>query len=350
MPSDGANASLLSLDSLSQHFQSSFEIGVALEPEQLAQEGAAVAHHFCRLTAENAMKWGPLCPNQGQYAWERADAIADFARRHRMHMTGHTLLWHNMQPAWLFRDGGQIASKTVLSERLREHIFRVVERYADVVDNWDVVNEAISDRPGTLWRDAQEHSEWYAIYGDAEFVELAFRYATEAIERFAPSTRLYYNDYDIENAEKRTKVIEMVRLLRQKGVRVDGVGIQGHINLKWPTLSQLGCAIDEFAAENLLVKVSELDVSVYTEDNRDQKVFQPPVTDCTEVEEAVSNRYLDVFRVFKQRSRNLTSVVFWGLSDDRTWLNAFPIRRPNYPLLIDREHKAKQGLSRLLAL
>lgn len=345
--SPSANPSL-AIESLSNHFAGRLDLGVALDANDLVTQGDAVAHHFRRLTAENAMKFGELSPRQGHYTWERADAIANFARRHGMRMTGHTLLWHQMQPAWLFAFEAGTNAAVALGERLRDHIFSVVERYADVVDNWDVVNEAVSDRPNELWRTAAEESPWYKVFGNAEFVSLAFRYAAEAVERYAPQTKLYYNDYEIERADKRARVIEVVRRLRGQGIRIDGVGIQGHVNLAWPSIAEFGAAIDEFAAQELLVKVSELDVSVYTKDVKEQGSFEDSLVAGPEVNAAVAERYFQLMQLFVLHEKQLTSVVFWGLSDDRTWLNYYPIKRPNHPLLFDRAHLPKPALHRLL--
>ena len=348
MSNHSAYSNLLDLPSLAQHFLAAFELGVALEPETLETSGDVVAHHFRRLTAENVMKWGELCPAEGHYSWGRADAIANFARRHGMRMTGHTLLWHQQQPDWLFFEGSAVASRATLLSRLRNHVFSMIERFADVVDNWDVVNEAISDEPNTFWRGPREHSKWFSLFGSEEFVEQAFRFALEAIDRYAPKTRLYYNDYNIEGADKRAKVIDMVRALRNKGVRIDGVGIQGHINLAWPAGAELGRTIDDLVGEGLEVKVSELDVSVYTEDDRDRNAYQEALPYGPDLDAALAQRYLEIFDVLISRAQSLTSVVFWGLDDALTWLNAFPLVRPNYPLLIDREGKPKLAFERLL--
>lgn len=340
----------LQLESLSRHFRGVLDLGVALEPEELDLHGDVVAHHFSRLTAENAMKFGELSRIEGHYRWERADAIANFARRHGMRMTGHTLLWHRMQPEWLFTFAHQNDSREVLGRRLREHVFCVVERYADVVDNWDVVNEAVSDRMGELWRGASESSAWYGTFGNADFVELAFRYAAEATDRYCPNAKLYYNDYDLEKPEKRDKAICVLRHLRSRGIRVDGVGLQGHVQLVWPSALEFGRAIDEFAAEALAVKISELDVSVYAEDVHDAKTHQPPTEYGSELEATLADRYVELFKLFVSRAQTLTSVVLWGVSDDRSWLNSFPIRRPNYPLLFDHAHLPKLALRRLLEI
>jgi endo-1,4-beta-xylanase len=340
----------LILPSISEGLKPHIELGVAAEPYLLAEQGAVIAHHFHRLTAENSMKWGEVCRLPDRCDWQKADLIADFARQHGMKMTGHTFVWHMMYPAWLFKDGNQPASKNLVTERLSQHISQMVKRYADVIDNWDVVNEAISDQPDQMWRSGNQPSKWYETFGSGEYVEVAFRLAGEAVAQFAPNTKLYYNDYSIENLEKRNKVLEMVRGLRQKGIRIDGIGIQGHINLKWPNCADLARAIDDFAAQQLLVKISELDVSVYVDDDLDKKVYQPEVAYDAILEQRLAQRYVDVFGVFRDKASLLTSVTFWGLSDDHSWLNGWPIGRKNYPLLLDRTHHPKLAMKRLLEM
>jgi endo-1,4-beta-xylanase len=325
-------------------------LGVAVEPYVLNDLGDVVARHFNRIVAENSMKWGEVCRVATRCDWTRADAIADFARQHKMKMTGHAFIWHQMFPAWLFKEGKTPVTKPVLIERMRKHIFQLMERYADVVDNWDVVNEAISDKPGRLWRQLPEQSSWYEAFGSEEYVAEAFKIATEASAKFAPDTKLYYNDYSIENPDKRKKAIELIRGLRQRGIRVDGVGIQGHIQLGWPNVAELGRAIDEFAAESLLVKISELDVSVYTADDLEKKLYQKELVYDANLEQQLAERYVALFQLFRQKSSKLTSVTFWGLSDDRTWLNGWPIGRKNYPMLLDRMHQPKLAMKRLLEL
>jgi endo-1,4-beta-xylanase len=340
----------LRLPSLSEKLGSLKSLGVAVEPYLLDEQGPVIEKHFRRLVTENAMKWGEICRVKARCDFKRADTVAEFARKHGMKMTGHTFVWHQMYPAWLFKDGQGPASRDQLTERMREHIFQMVERYADVVDNWDVVNEAISDRTGTQWRQKPEPSVWYEAFGGEGYIETAFRIAAEATAKFAPHTKLYYNDYSIENPEKRQKVLKMVRELRKNGVRIDGVGIQGHINLEWPSTTELAKAIDEFAAENLLVKISELDISVYTKDNLDRKVYEKPIEYDAVLERRLKERYVEVFQVFLAKADKLSSVTFWGLSDDHTWLNGWPLGRKNYPLLLDRQHHPKLAMKQLLEL
>jgi endo-1,4-beta-xylanase len=340
----------LSLPSFAERYRDRFPIGAAVEPVTLEQDGDLVVRHFDRLVAENAMKWGELCRNSPEYDFTRADAIADFARRHRLSLTGHTLLWHQMQPGWLFRRGDGDVTATELAERLRAHVFRMVERYADVVDNWDVVNEAVSETPGKVYRDGSEGSEWYRIFGSEEYVLLAFRFANEAKQAHAQGVGLYYNDYNIERRDKREKTLELVRSLRARGLSIDGVGIQGHISLDWPTPEELRASIEEFARADLHVKVSELDVSVYTEDRPEEKRFQAELELDERLEERLAARYREIFDVFSDQAKHLTSITFWGVTDDRSWLNSFPTRRKNFPLLLGHRHEPKRALYELLGL
>lgn len=334
--------------SLAQAFERHFSIGVALEASTLQEKGPLVARHFRRLTAENAMKFGEICPSTAGYTFTRADVIANFARAHAMPMTGHTLVWHRMTPSWLFETETGLSSRSSVEVNLRRHIFTMIQRYADVVDNWDVVNEALSDHPDKTWRDASEGSRWYSLFEGESYVARSFIDAAEAAAHFAPHVKLYYNDYNLEVPGKRRKAIEMVRTLRREGVRIDGVGIQGHINLKWPTKEDLVRAVEELAAEDLLVKISELDISVYSKDDPSGHSFECESASTPDLDRALADRYREVFTALRECSSRLTSVTLWGLSDRLSWLNYWPLKRKNYPLLFDAEDRPKAALLAVL--
>jgi endo-1,4-beta-xylanase len=340
--------SVLGLPSLADKVKGYFPIGVAVEPRILEVHQEAIGKHFNRLVAENSMKWGELCRAPNQYDFARADAIADFARQRGMKMTGHTFVWHQMHPPWLFSELEHAASKEEVRNRLRSHIFTMFERYADVVDNWDVVNEAISERSGVVYRDGTEGSKWFECFGDESYVAFAFEYARQAAQQFANQTKLYYNDYNIEGQTKRDKALTLVRSLRQQGLRVDGIGVQGHITLTRPTAEELRKCIQDIAREDLWVKVSELDISIYTKDIPDQKRFEPEQALTDSLQDQLAARYREVFEVFYDQARHLSSVMLWGVSDDFSWLNRWPTPRKNYPLLIDSNHEPKRALVELL--
>lgn len=342
-------SAVLALPSLAKKWEGSFDVGTAVEPAHLAVMPQVLTHHFNRLTAENQMKLGPLCQSR-TCSYAKADEIANFARQHGLRMSGHTFVWHQMQPGWFFQEGGKPTTKEVVDQRLKDHIFELTKRYADVVDNWDVVNEAISDTPGKTYRDGDEGSPWFKAYGGREYIKAAFQHAAAAAAAHAPNVKLYYNDYNIVIPEKRKKVLEMIRWLRAEGVRVDGVGEQGHWNLEWPSAGEIAATIDELAAENLEVKISELDINIYSKDDHGTKTWQPEMEFTPELQEQLAARYAEVFTVFRDKAAALTQVTFWGVSDDRTWLNTWPLSRRNDPLLLDRNLQPKAAFRAILEL
>ena len=194
---------------LKDYYQSYFPIGVAVSPQALkrADESQLILHQFNSLTPENAMKMGPIHPTENEYYWKDADSIVAFANEHHIKIRGHNLCWHNQVPAWLFVDSaGKAVSKEALLQRLHDHITMVVNRYKGSVYAWDVVNEAISDKPGEYFR----NSRWYQICGE-DFVAKAFEYAHAA----DPHALLFYNDYNEEGEDKNTSVT----ILRSNKIR-----------------------------------------------------------------------------------------------------------------------------------
>ncbi|NBP67639.1 MAG: 1,4-beta-xylanase, partial [Cytophagia bacterium] len=159
---------------LKDYYSDFFTIGVAVSPWALkTDEAQLIRQHFNSMTPENAMKMGPIHPKENEYFWSHSDSIVAFAERNRIKLRGHTLCWHNQTPDWIFKDqAGNKVSKEVLLKRLKDHITTVVSRYKGKIYAWDVVNEAISDKPEEYLR----KSPWLEIIGE-EFIAKAFEYA-----------------------------------------------------------------------------------------------------------------------------------------------------------------------------
>lgn len=333
-----------------------FLIGVALNRDQVdgqaSKAGEIAARQFSALTAENDMKWGSLHPEADRYDFAASDAYVEFAEKNKMAVIGHTLVWHSQTPDWVFqgKDGGE-AGREELLERMKDHIRTVAGRYKGRIHGWDVVNEAISDGPEGL-RD----SPWKRIIGE-DFLDHAFRFAKAA----DPEAELYYNDYDMVNRDKRARAITMLRGLIERGVPIDGVGMQGHYSLKWPEIDEVDLAIREFAELGLKVMITELDVDILPGkgdvgvadisrvEEGDPKLN--PYTDGLpdEVQQQLADRYASLFAVFLRHREKITRVTIWGLEDGQSWLNYFPIRdRTNHPLLIDRELLSKPAFFSVL--
>lgn len=322
---------------LKDYYKDYFLMGVAVAPNSLhGEDSAVIVNHFNSLTAENAMKMGPIHPRENEYYWKDADAIAAFARKHGKKLRGHTLCWHAQAPSWMFKnERGDTVSKEVLLQRLKEHITTVVNRYKDDVYAWDVVNEAIDDNNANYLR----NTAWYRICGE-EFIAKAFEYAHAA----DPKAILFYNDYNTEIPGKRDRIYRLVKSLKDAGVPIHGVGLQGHWSVNNPSREELEKSIQMFSSLGLQVQVTELDVSVYGGRQGGQLIQGRRDTTATftpEMEQQQRDKYKMVFDVFRQHKDKLTGVTFWNVSDRYSWLDGRG--RKNYPLLFDMNRQPKKA-------
>jgi endo-1,4-beta-xylanase len=335
------------LPTLQEAFADDFLIGTALNANQFSDRDPRgvpiVETHFNAATPENVMKWESIHPEPGVYDFEEADRFVEFAEANDMFITGHTLVWHSQTPGWVFEDeAGEPLTREALLDRMEDHIQTVVGRYRGRVHSWDVVNEALNE-DGTL-RD----SPWRRIIGD-DYLAHAFRFAHET----DPDAELYYNDYSLENAPKRNGAVRLVRGLQEAGVRVTGIGTQGHVNLEWPTVAQMDSTIRAFA-ELGDVMITELEVDVLPSRDGNQSAdvsLRQEGTDALDpyteglpeaMQHRLADRYAELFRVFLDHRDAISRVTFWGVTDGDSWKNNFPIPgRTNYPLLFDREGQPK---------
>lgn len=323
---------------LKDYYTDYFPIGVAVAPRTILQkdQSTLVLLQFNSLTPENAMKMEPIHPAEELYRWRDADSIAAFATRHNLKLRGHTLVWHNQVPAWIFKDkDGNKVSRDVLLERMRSHIHTVVGRYKGTIYAWDVVNEAISDREGEYLRP----SPWLEIIGE-DFIKKAFEYAHEA----DPNALLFYNDYDEISPAKRARIIRLVTDLKAQGVPIHGVGLQCHWSANEPTREQLEKTLQDFSKTGLALQITELDVSVYPKEHqrRERKAEDDDTRYTPEKQEQQENAYAMFFEMFRKYRAHITGVTFWNLSDRHSWLDNFPVQnRKDYPLLFDTDLKPK---------
>jgi endo-1,4-beta-xylanase len=316
-----------------------FPIGVAISPWALRTEDRGlVLQHFNSVTPENAMKMGPIHPKENEYNWAGADSIVDFATQNGLKVRGHTLVWHNQTPGWLFVDNnGQPVGKDVLLQRIKDHITAVVSRYKGKIYAWDVVNEAISDKKDEYLRP----SKFLAIIGE-EYIAKAFQWAHEA----DPDAQLFYNDYNEIDPVKREKMHRLVKSLKDAGVPIHGVGLQGHWAVNEPSQEQLDATLKRFADLGMKLQITELDISVYPKehDARERRPEDADTAFTTEKEQKQAAVYKMSFDAFRKYKDGISGVTFWNISDRHSWLDNFPVRgRKDYPLLFDKERKPKQA-------
>ncbi|MFP4660896.1 MAG: endo-1,4-beta-xylanase [Halanaerobiales bacterium] len=323
------------IPSLAEVYEEYYPIGAAVNSETIHSHSEILIEHFNSVTAENEMKPDHLQPQEGNFTFDRADEIVHFARENDMKVRGHVLVWHSQTPNWMFQDNGETVSREVLLERMKTHITTVMEHFKDDVYAWDVVNEAISDGSGIY----REESPWYQIIGE-DFIKYAFEYAHQA----DPDAKLFYNDYNAANPRKMNKIYNMLKELVETGVPIDGVGLQGHWNIADPSIIDIMKAIEKYSSLGLEVQITELDMSVFPWGD-DRKLDEP----TEDMMEKQANKYNSIFNVFNRNSESITGVTLWGVADDETWLDNFPVQnRKNWPLLFDYDHHPKDAFWKVI--
>jgi endo-1,4-beta-xylanase len=323
---------------LKDYYKDYFPIGVSVGPRNLSgDEADLILHQFNSLTPENAMKMGPIHPQEDRYNWKDADSIVSFAQRHGIKVRGHNLCWHEQVPDWFFKDkDGKLVSKEALLQRLKDHITAVVSRYKGRIYAWDVVNEAVDDNRDSILRP----SLWYQICGD-EFIKKAFQFVHEA----DPEAILFYNDYNADHPEKRERIYKLLKLLVDAKVPINAVGIQGHWSIYEPAEKDLRAAIERFSSLGLKVQITELDISIYRwEKERRSRRTNESDAFTPELERMQLEQYGKIFRVLREFRNVITGVTFWNVSDRHSWLDEYPVKgRKNYPLLFGAELNPKKA-------
>jgi endo-1,4-beta-xylanase len=265
--------------------------GVAVRADLLADQGyAAALTAFGSVTPENELKWETVEPQRGQFDFDAADRIVDFAQQNGMAVRGHTLVWHLQNPGWL-----NDLSPAELKQALADHIRTVMQHYAGRIGEWDVVNEAVADNG------KPRQSLWLRRLGIG-YIALAFRLAHAA----DPQAKLFYNDYGAEGKGlKSDAVYALVATLKRAKVPIDGVGLQAHVDTKPPPGYEQN--IQRFAKLGLRVELTEMDVRVKTDD--------------AAARAAQADQYAHLVDGCKPCAR----FTVWGLDDADSWVpQAYP--------------------------
>lgn len=341
--------------SLKNAFKDSFVVGAAINRAQFCEEDTRgvniIKAQFNSITPENVLKWESVHPKADVYDFSGPDRYVEFGEKNHMFIIGHTLVWHNQTPKWVFEDEkGSPISRKALLERMRDHIHKVVGRYRGRIKGWDVVNEAINE-DGTM-----RQSPWMKIIGE-DYIEKAFQYAHEA----DPKAELYYNDFSLENEPKRNGAIALIKKLKAERIPVKAIGLQGHDNLQWPTVEQQDTTITAFEQLGVKVNITELDITVLPAATRqptaevtataESKPNLNPYTDGLpdSVQQAFTKRYAELFAVFVKHRDAIERVTFWGVTDADSWRNNWPASgRTDYPLLFDRNGAPKPALEAVI--
>lgn len=338
--------------SIKDAYKNDFYIGTALDENQIEESDpkvtAFIAKEFSAITAENIMKSMFVHPEKEKFNFETTDKYVAFGEKHNMFIHGHTLIWHSQLPKWFT----QIKDSTEMNLALENHITTIVKKYKGRIDSWDVVNEAVNDN-GTLRK-----SVFLNVLGE-DFIAKSFQLAAAA----DPKVDLYYNDYSMTNPAKRAGVIAMVKKIQEKGIKIDGIGMQGHWHLNSPKIEEIEKSILEYSSLGIKVAITELDISVLPspygqqgadvnqrfENNEKMNPYPKNLPDSIQVK--LAQRYADIFKLFLKHKDKISRVTFWGVNDHQSWLNNFPIRgRTDYPLLFDTNLQPKKAYYSVLEM
>jgi len=325
-------------------------MGTAVNTGQIEEKDPAAAAliqaQFNGLTPENIMKCEIIHPEWDRYDFTLADKLVDYGKKINAPVYGHTLIWHSQLSPFIRKIQSTDSFRTFFTN----HITTIAARYDGKLKSWDVVNEALNE-DGTLRK-----SVFLEKLGEDYIVE-AFRLAQKA----APNTELYYNDYNIEQPKKRAGAIAIIKKIQAAGVRIDGVGIQGHWRSYKVPMKDIEESIKEFAALGIKVHFTELDLGVlpnpWDNDAADVNMkaeysakMNPYAAGLPDsVSTQLAQSYADLFRLFLKYKKEIARITFWGVNDGQSWLNGWPIRgRTNYPLLFDRNNKPKDAFYKVI--
>jgi len=347
---------------LKDAYRDAFLVGVAINGWQSEDRDpkatALIEQDFNSVTPDNALKWDATEPSEGKFTFDAGDRFVAFAERHHIVAIGHNLCWHSQLPAWVSRPatGQAQVTREVILERLHRHITEVAGHFKGHIRGWDVVNEAIRDGNGE-YRD----SVFYRVLGK-DFLVQAFKWAREA----DPQAELYYNDYNLDQDDKkRATAIELVKYLRSQGAPIDGIGLQGHYNLTYPTLTKIDETIRMFSELGLKVEITELDIMAVTRAEisgavdaggsaagkgaaADRRLIwgrsKPPHPLSPELQQQQAKRYEDIFAIFLKYRAAIGRVTVWGLRDADSW------RRYSSPVLFDDDYRPKPAYQAVLSV
>ena len=322
--------------------------------------------HFNALSPENDMKPEVIHPNPDTWNFDPGDAYVKFGQEHGMWMLGHTLCWHNQTPDFFwFDEKGNPKSKEKLFETIEEYIKTVCTHFKGQVQAWDVINEMIGE--DGKYRDLG----WvHALGGDQDVVDEFVKHVFRCAQKYAPDTELYYNDFNAWRPAKVAGILRVVEMLKAEGIRIDGVGIQGHWGLNFPKTEYIEAAIDEYSKHGLRVNITELDIDVLPVSKEGQvfgwqglkdplyqleefEEFLDPYKNGLpdEVEKQQAARFAEVMAIFYRHRDQIDRVTLWGITDGMSWKNGYPIpNRVNYPLLFKRDYTPHKSLDAVLSV
>lgn len=319
------------MESLCNRYKEYFKIGASVNTETAITDQKILLQHFNSITFENEIKFVNIQPNQNEFDFSNSDKLVEFALANKLQVRGHTLIWHAQLPDWVNKD--RLPTRTELLKVMENHICTIVDRYKDSIFIWDVVNEILAD-DGSL-----KNTIWREIIGD-DYIERAFWFAHDA----NPKAKLFYNEYNCEITGKRESVVEFYNKAKKQNIPLDGIGLQGHFGIYYPTADMFRDVFKTYAKTDMRLEITEMDMSMFRYEDHRTDLKQP----TKEMIETQAKSYGEFFALFREYKDLIDGVTFWGVSDRYTWLDDFPVTRKNWPLIFDEFNHPKKAYDAIM--
>ncbi|MCL2372153.1 MAG: endo-1,4-beta-xylanase [Defluviitaleaceae bacterium] len=355
----------LTLPSLYKAFEGKFLMGNIMSPYDLKNPEmlAMYKHHYNAMTSENAMKPLYIAPNPGEWHFDEADALVDFATQNNIAMIGHTLAWHGQSPKWLNQNpDGSPVTRAEAKRNMETFVKTYAGRYSGRIHSWDVINEVFRDEGGDFkgtWRELLRREtdnpravgHWYLAYANGadaslgecggDFIFDVFYFA----RKYDPHATLYCNEYNEEYDAKRNAMAEMVEDINEEWKKhpdydnrllIEGIGMQAHCN-HGTNYDNVRKSIERFVKTGAKISVTELDIT-FGAHNEPANPLTP------EQSKTQTEMYLRLFNMYLEFADHIERVTIWGKNDKMSW------RGWGAPTLFGNEGEAKEAYHALVNL
>jgi endo-1,4-beta-xylanase len=324
------------IPSIYKAFSDFFPIGAAVDTTDLSGAHAQLlTTHFDSMTPGNDLKWSSVEPSLGTYDYTNGDALVGEAVCSNMKVRGQNLVWATGEqtPAYATGDGtNSPANQATVTANIQEHIQNEVQHFGSKVYAWDVVNEPLDpSQPDCL-----VHGPFYNVLG-ASYLDVAFK----AAKQYAPAgTKLFINEYSTTDPARLACLVKVVLELRERGVPINAIGHEMHNQINFPTTESMVQAVETVHERfpNLEQQITELDMSIYNAGDTTSNYGNDVPASALAEQGWLYKQYFDAFRRLRGK---ISAITIWGMADDDTWLDSFPVNRTDYPLPFDMRLQAK---------
>ncbi len=269
---------------------------------------------FNYLTPENASKQTAIHPRPGVWNWKKHNEWIDFANKNYLTVRIHGPI-SPQASKWAKNDD---RTREELLLNLEEYFTELCKRINNEPNvKWmDVVNETVlrngdwfSEKPG----DSSWENPWTQIGLNSDGYPIYIVKAFEIAQKYAPNVKLVYNHNGGMERKMWQKVLSTISYLKNKGLRVDGLGWQAHlrdvrgVGLVKKDLDYLSYLIDWCHSKKMGFHVTELNYWLRDESPNSIDVL---------ARQSISYSNI-VNTLIAKRNNGLVTLNLWGIKNKK---------------------------------